>query len=198
MRRAHEQRRRGYVRRLAGVALVFLAMLGGCERHPPAAVRIGAPLPALQVQSLGGATVSLDRLRGKVIVFNVWAVWCRPCREEMPSLERLSAQLDPDHFAVVGLSVDRDRYLVDEFLRRYRIRFPIYLDPDRRVATQLGVKVFPETLLVAADGTLQARVIGARAWDRPAVRALLARLYRDGHLGSGQVQRALSPSMQSG
>ncbi len=197
MRRAHEQRRRG-VRRLAGVTLIFLAVLGGCDRRPPTAVRIGDPFPALQVRSLDGAPVNLDGFRGKVVVFNVWAVWCRPCREEMPSLERLSAQLDPDHFAVVGLSVDRDRYLVDEFLRRYRIRFPIYLDPDRRVATQLGVKVFPETLLVAADGTLQARIIGARAWDRPAVRALLARLYRDGHLGPGQAQRVLDPSMQSG
>lgn len=197
MRRAHEQRRRG-VRRLAGGILIFLTVLGGCDRRPPAAVRIGAPFPTLRVRSLDGATVNLDRFRGKVVVFNVWAVWCRPCREEMPSLERLSAQLDPDHFAVVGLSVDRDRYLVDEFLRRYHIRFPIYLDPDRRVATQLGVKVFPETLLVAADGTLQARIIGARAWDRPAVRALLARLYRDGHLGPGQAQRVLNPSMQSG
>ncbi len=197
MRRAHEQRRGG-VRRLAGVTLIFLAVLGGCGRRPPAAVRIGAPFPALQVQSLDGAAVSLNRFRGKVVVFNVWAVWCRPCRKEMPGLEHLSAQLDPDHFAVVGLSVDRDRYLVDEFLRRYHIHFPIYLDPARRVATQLGVTVFPETLLVAADWTLQARIIGARACDRPAVRALLARLYRDGHLDSGQVQRVLNPSMQSG
>lgn len=173
-------------------AMAVVVLLAACEPQAPVAIAVGAPLPAQEVRALDGGRARLQPVPGKVMVLNVWAVWCHPCREEMPSLERLSSQLDPERFTVIGLSVDQDRYLVEEFLRRYGIRFPVYLDTAQRsVQRQLGVTVLPETFLVAADGRVQARIAGQYDWERPRVRQLLERLQREGSLSREEIRLVL-------
>ncbi|KPJ87878.1 MAG: hypothetical protein AMJ53_17535 [Gammaproteobacteria bacterium SG8_11] len=103
---------------------------------------------------------------GKITVLNLWATWCGPCRHEMPSLDRLAGLLDETKFRVVGLSVDQDDHLVREFLIDRKIFFENYLDNHMRIANdQIGVRVFPSTFFIGADGRLLKVVEGWRYWD---------------------------------
>jgi len=173
-------------------AALLAALVAACEPQAPVDIALGSVLPTLQVRTVDGAAAELQSAPDKVMVLNVWAVWCHPCREEMPSLERLSQRLDPERVAVVGLSVDQDGYLVDEFLRRYGVSFPVYLDtPQRAAQRRLGVTVLPETFLVGADGRVRARITGQRDWERPEVQELLEQLQREGSVSQDRVSRVL-------
>ncbi len=113
-----------------------------------------------------------------MLVLNVWATWCPPCRREMPSLERLSRTLDPQRFAVIGLSTDQDEKLASEFLLQNQITFANFFDQSGKIAKQLGLKVYPETFVIAPDGTLVERIPGLREWDSAAMLAQLEDAYQ--------------------
>lgn len=154
------------------MALAICATLGSltaCEAPPPsspAQVGDGARFPNLQLTDLKGEPASTAQFAGKVLVLNVWATWCAPCRKELPSLQRLSEQLDPQRFAVVGMSVDADDHVVREFLIERKVTFTNLHDADMRVAHDvLGVRVYPLTYLISADGVVQRVIGGAREWD---------------------------------
>jgi thiol-disulfide isomerase/thioredoxin len=168
------------------LCLLMLA-LAGCERHAPApAPALAAPAPML---AAGQAFPSfmLDflargdarhALRGKMLVLNVWASWCPPCRDEMPALDHLSKTLDPRRFAVVGLSTDDDARLATEFLQQHAIGFPNFLDEGGAMSRRLGLDAYPETFVIAADGTLVQRMTGWHDWGSADMRARLERLYQ--------------------
>ncbi|MBI5910804.1 MAG: TlpA family protein disulfide reductase [Betaproteobacteria bacterium] len=144
---------------------------------------IGAQLPAVVLTGLiGEAPTSTDALLGTPLVINFWATWCVPCRDEMPSLERLSHRLAAHGVRVIGVTVDDDRNLAAEFVRTHRLTFRIYADADKKqFQSLLRVKSLPETVLVTAEGAIAARVVGARDWngaegDRLLERALNLRL----------------------
>ena len=102
----------------------------------------------------------------KVRVINIWATWCPPCRAELPSLQSLSNKLDPEKFAVIGISVDEDADYVREFLKDTGVAYLNYLDSDRKIAgDQFGVDSYPQTLILRPDGVVVDRVIGARDWS---------------------------------
>lgn len=154
----------------AGVALAV--MLTGCGGDPPPPARFveGDELPSFALETLDGATVALDSFGARVIVLNVWATWCGPCRRELPSLERLARQLDPQRFAVIGLSVDTDDHLVREYLIDQKIGLTSYIDRERRVARDtLGVTVYPDTFVIAPGRRYVHHVVGDRVWDTPAM-----------------------------
>lgn len=174
-------------KRLLLPALALLA-LGACNRAPapaaaPAPVAAapalaeGQPFPAFMLDFLAKGE-SGPALRGKMIVLNVWATWCPPCRREMPGLDRLSRLLDRDRVAVVGLSTDDDSRLAAEFLQQRSISFANYHDEGAVLAKRLGLQVYPETFVIAADGTLLARMTGLQDWDKPEVIARLRDLER--------------------
>ena len=169
--------------RLPALLLALLLGLAGCGEAPaPPGPRAGAPFPALSVPALDGPPLDLGAYRGRVLVLNVWATWCAPCREEMPSLQRLSERFDPAQLTVVGLTVDEDTNLAREFLLKYGIRFPIASDPAGAVAEGLlGVSAYPDTFVVAPDGTLAERITGGRAWDGEEMVSFLS-----GLLGRGE------------
>jgi len=165
-------------------ALLLVATLGllACGEPPtPPGPRVGEPFPALDLPALDGPPLNLGDYRGQVLVLNVWATWCGPCREEMPSLQRLSDRFPAGRLAVVGLTVDEDTNLAREFLLKYDIRFPSASDPAGGVAEGLlGVIAYPDTFIVAADGTLVERVSGGREWDGEEMVSLLERLLAAG------------------
>ncbi len=178
--------------RAAGAAGSALLLLVGCgSADSSRGLAVGDTLPRLVVTGLDGTSVTLDAFRGKVTVLNVWAVWCAPCRLELPDLDRLSRRLDPARFQVLGVSIDEDRYLLQEFLRDHSLGFSVMQDPHRRAARRLGVAELPDTLLIAPDGTLAARVTGAREWDTPEAVKLLQRLYEERRLARRHVASAL-------
>ncbi|HXI88212.1 MAG TPA: redoxin domain-containing protein [Parvularculaceae bacterium] len=119
----------------------------------------------LAARGLEGDDVSFAQYKGKVLVLNLWASWCPPCRRELPALSRLSARLDPKRFAVVGLSVDSNPDLVREYLSRIGVDFSNLWDKDSAVARgYFGVDAYPTTFIVGADGKVERRLVGYRDW----------------------------------
>ena len=169
-------RRRGL--RIALVtATVGLALAGGLfalsRRGPQRA-------PDFAVTDLQGRTVRLSALRGKVVVLNLWATWCAPCVEEMPSIEHLWSTLQGDDFALLAVSQDEEgRRSVEPFVQRMKFSFPVFLDPEHEVGDRYGVWGYPETFVIDRNGTIVAHELGPRHWDAPdsvaAFRALMAR-----------------------
>lgn len=156
---------------LARVLIVVLAlfMLGACEEPaPPLKIAIGQAVPPLPVQDLRNRVTVLKPSPGKLLMINVWATWCGACRHEMPSLQRLAAQLGDERLELVGLSVDMDDHVVREYLIEHKITFPSFLDRDfSEVEGVLGVRMYPSTFFVGPDGTLLKVIEGWRDWDTP-------------------------------
>ena len=127
------------------------------------------PRPVSEVRFTDGEgrDLSLDRFRGKVVLLNLWATWCAPCRREMPALDRLQARLGGDDFEVLALAVDRGGAAkVKEFLDELGIeRLGLYVDSTTRALRALGAYGLPTTLLIDRDGNEVLRVIGATEWD---------------------------------
>ncbi len=156
--------------------LLMLA-LTACDREQAVEsqhrIKAGEPFPEVVLPGLDRDDLSLSQLRGKVVVLNVWATWCPPCRRELPSLQRLGELLDRERFRVVGLSVDDNRHEPREYLIDRKIKLESYIDLDMSIANRLGVVVFPDTFLIGRDGRLLMSVEGEREWDSPQVIAAL-------------------------
>jgi len=167
------------MRYLAILITCAALLLGGCGDSPKTAAKPteGAPMPSITVTDFDGATLNLDSQRGKLVVLHIWATWCPPCREELPGLDRLAKSLDPNHYTVIGLSIDEDVNLVREFNLKYGISFAHYIDPEMKVAQQLGVTATPETFLIGPDGKLVRHMIGDQPWDTPGMRQVLEQAY---------------------
>ncbi|MFT0548534.1 TlpA family protein disulfide reductase [Allopusillimonas ginsengisoli] len=131
-------------------------------------------LPTISFQNEAGKTVSLADFRGRVVLLNIWATWCPPCREEMPSLDRLNAKRGGPTFEVVALSIDRDSALVKPFYQEFGVQtLRGYFDPASKVSNILRAPGVPTTLLIDQEGREIGRTLGPAAWDSPQVEALI-------------------------
>lgn len=148
------------------VALALVLSAGCMEPVPGPGPQPGSRLPQVSLQRLDdGGAFSIASRGGGVLVVNFWATWCTPCREEMASLEALSRRFPPDQVQVIGVTMDTDLNLAREFVLQAGVTFPNYAETIRaRARDVLGVRILPETLIVAPDGVLVARVTGARNW----------------------------------
>ena len=128
-------------------------------------------LPELRFKDGSGKPVSLADFRGKLVLLNLWATWCGPCREEMPTLDRLQGTLGGPDFAVVALSIDRAGIgVVDTFYAEISAEnLDRYIDESGRVAQQLNALGLPTTLLLDREGREIARHVGPAEWDTPAM-----------------------------
>jgi thiol-disulfide isomerase/thioredoxin len=134
-----------------------------------------APLPDIRFVNGKGEEVSLKSFVGKVVLLNLWATWCAPCREEMPALERLQQQLGSDTFQVVALAVDKAGLDgARKFLKDNNIAgLELFADPTARIGTELKVIGMPTTILIDAEGRELGRLIGPAAWDSPEAKRLI-------------------------
>ena len=128
----------------------------------PPRVDIGVPAPAYQTVSLSGDSVSLADQRGKVVLLNVWATWCHPCREEIPELRELHKKYEPRGLELVGVSVDADGTddAIKAFMKEFEMAYPIWRDPSERVSTQFLLFGVPATFLIDKQGVLRWRKTG--------------------------------------
>jgi thiol-disulfide isomerase/thioredoxin len=126
----------------------------------------------------GGSEVRLADFRGKVVLLNLWATWCAPCRAEMPSLDRLAAAMAGEDLAVVALSTDRfGAERIQSFFEEIGVgMLAIYQDKRSEVARAAGAIGLPVTLVLDREGREVARLTGDAEWDSPEARALLSRL----------------------
>lgn len=154
-------------------ALVALAAVAGIacakpDAPPPEAaageqkVEIGQPAPSYGATAMSGDSVSLAALRGKVVLLNVWATWCGPCRKEIPELRALHAAYRDRGFEVVGVSVDTDGTdeTIRAFLKEFRMDYPIWRDPDERVSALFRLAGVPATFLIDRRGILRWKMTG--------------------------------------
>ncbi|MCW5663694.1 MAG: TlpA family protein disulfide reductase [Piscinibacter sp.] len=129
------------------------------------------PKPTAPVSFVNGdgAPMQLDQLQGRVLLLNIWATWCAPCRQEMPSLDRLQAKLGGPDFEVVALSIDHDAKglaQVKTFYSQVGIRhLRIFQDPTATAGFNLGTAGVPTTLLIDRQGRELGRLTGAAEWD---------------------------------
>ncbi|HEX22841.1 MAG TPA: redoxin domain-containing protein [Chromatiales bacterium] len=166
--------------RRALAASLLLVLLAGCGEDDVASPRlqVGDVLPPLSVVDLKGRPLTLRPSPGKLLILNLWATWCAPCREELPSLQRLAAKLDPTRFELLLLSVDDDEHLVREFLIDRKVRLASLLDPGMSVADDiLGIRVFPSTYFVSPDGRIVVLMEGAREWDSAEILAQIEAMH---------------------
>lgn len=114
---------------------------------------------------------TLSSFKGKLILLNIWATWCTPCREEMPTLDRLQAKLGSTEFEVIALSIDRAEIsVIKNFYEELGLdSLAAYVDPTGTAATTLDVMGIPATLLINPQGDEIGRVLGPAEWDAPTI-----------------------------
>jgi thiol-disulfide isomerase/thioredoxin len=137
-------------------------------------------LPVLRFTDADGHDLSLADFRGRPIVLNIWATWCTPCRQEMPSLDRLQAALGRSQLLVLPLSIDsQGGFAVKAFYRELDLNnLDIYLDRSAQASRDLATVGIPTTLLIDRDGREVGRKIGTAEWDSLEILELIRR-----HLG---------------
>ncbi|MFD0986019.1 TlpA disulfide reductase family protein [Methyloligella solikamskensis] len=141
------------------------------------------PLPPMPMEGADGKEVAMADFKGKVVLLNIWATWCHPCREEMPALDKLQKELGGEDFEVVAMNIDRgspDK--AKDFLKEVKAEnLAFYRDPSSKLFTKLKAVGMPTTLLVNRDGEEMGRLVGPAEWDSPeAVRLIKAAIAANG------------------
>ena len=133
-------------------------------------------LPDVQFVDGEGRKLALSDFRGKIVLLNVWATWCVPCRKEMPTLDRLQSVLGGADFQVVALSIDRKgRDAVRKFYGEIGIKhLDLNVDSSGKAAHELGVVGLPTTLLIDHAGREIGRLVGPAEWDAPEMIAVIS------------------------
>ncbi|WGR59350.1 TlpA family protein disulfide reductase [Paracoccus ferrooxidans] len=133
------------------------------------------PVPATTFTDPEGGTHSLADWRGKVVLLNFWATWCAPCREEMPSLDALQAEMGGADFEVLAIAAGHNPPpAVRKFLDEEGIaHLPVHLDPRQQLAREMGVMGMPVTVLIDRDGNEIARLIGGADWSSETAKELV-------------------------
>jgi cytochrome c biogenesis protein CcmG, thiol:disulfide interchange protein DsbE len=171
------------------LVLAGLVAAGWTVRDRFLPVEVGTRAPNFTATDLDGRVVALDDLRGEVVLLNVWATWCAPCREEMPSMQQLHDRFAEDGFRVVAVSVDAPAGQgfrtsqpggdVRAFVRDYGLTFDVWLDPAGEIQRIYRTTGVPESFLIDRNGAIVKKVIGATDWDSEANHDLVRRLLRN-------------------
>lgn len=118
--------------------------------------RVGTQFPTYSATTLEGKPFALPDKSGRVLLLNLWATWCGPCRQEIPELIKLQRQHGPEKFDVVGISIDNADAVAEvrEFVREQRINYPIVLDPAGRIVSLMQSPVLPTSVLLDRSGNV--------------------------------------------
>jgi thiol-disulfide isomerase/thioredoxin len=177
-----------YLWAILGVAAVVLFAWVGRERYRP--VITGAVAPEFTVVTLDGEEVNLSDYRDRVILLNVWATWCAPCREEMPSMQRLYESVRADgagkDFEILAVSIDAPMGKPDvagrpggdlaAFAAEYGLTFTILHNPSGDIQRTYQTTGVPESFVIGKDGLIYRKVAGATQWDLPVNQQFVRRL----------------------
>ncbi|MGH8013012.1 MAG: TlpA family protein disulfide reductase [Candidatus Binataceae bacterium] len=157
---------------------IALASQPGLTRADTPPVPAGKMAPGFTLKDMQGHTVSLSSLRGKVVFLNIWATWCPPCREEMPSIESLYKEFHNDHdFVILAVSQDTDgAQAVAPYLKSNGFNFTVLLDPKNVVGEAYNVSGIPETFIIDQQGRIVAHHIGPYDWSNSEIRDALQEL----------------------
>ena len=127
---------------------------------------VGFKAPAFTARNLKGNRVQLADHKGKVVILNLWATWCGPCRVEMPGMENLYRQYRSQGLEILAVSLDKGSSdKVQTFADEYRLSFPVLLDSDGQVERQYHALTIPTTFVIDKKGMVVAEVDGAKNWE---------------------------------
>jgi thiol-disulfide isomerase/thioredoxin len=138
----------------------------------------GQTPPPLTLPNLAGMPVDLAAFKGQVVLVNFWATWCEPCRDEMPSLNRLDHQLAGKPFKVLGINIGEGKPRIEQFLKRMPVDFTILRDADTDVMKAWRVRMLPASFLVDKNGMLRYQLTGDANWDDAKVQAPILELLK--------------------
>ena len=151
-------------RRVIAAALLAASCTTGGEDGAGKSQRVavGLPAPAYRTVSLSGDSVALADQRGKVVLLNIWATWCHPCRDEIPELREIHAKYRDRGLELVGVSVDAQGAddNIRTFMKEFEMTYPVWLDPDERISAQFLTIGVPTTFLIDKQGVLRWRKTG--------------------------------------
>jgi cytochrome c biogenesis protein CcmG, thiol:disulfide interchange protein DsbE len=146
-----------------GPVVVALAVMGAaCSSDASFRfVALSGPMPALAGETVSGPPINPALYEGKVILINVWATWCGPCRREQPGLERLWRKLRPlGDVQFIGIDHLDNASKARQWIADYGVTYPSLIDPQGSVAESFDVPFLPATILVDRDGRLRYRLVG--------------------------------------
>ncbi len=122
--------------------------------------------PDFAVKDINGNTIRLSEERGKVVLLNFWATWCRVCVAEMDTLEKIYRRFKDKGFVIIGVSIDRYEESVKEFLKERRITFPVAVDPEKDIYfDKYGGFGVPLSFLIDKKGYIRDTIFGENEWD---------------------------------
>ena len=132
--------------------------------------------PQLEAKSLSGDEIDLEALRGKVVLVDFWATWCKPCVKSFPFYSKLVDTYGDRGFMVVGVSVDRDRSLVERFVDAHQVSFPVVVDTDHALTRRFGPTTMPTAYLIARSGKVVEVHAGFTDEDRAKIEGWITKL----------------------
>ena len=154
------------------VILAAALFFSGCEKLPKAAT-VGETAPDFSLVDRQGKTWKLSELKGQVVFINFWASWCPPCRDEMPSMQKLYSTVPEESFKMLSILYKDQPEAGDELASAFKLTFPVLIDPGDKTAQAYGLTGVPETFIVDKGGVLREKYIGPRVWDSPQARQLM-------------------------
>lgn len=160
------------------ILLVAAAIGSAPASAAPTSLRAakGEIAPALSLRDLQGKEHRLTDHRGKVVLVNFWATWCEPCRDEMPSLQRLHRRLAALPFVILAVDVGEGEAQVRDFAARLGIGFTVLLDRDASASKTWRARVLPATMIIDRDQRVRYTAVGEVDWDDPASEAAIRKL----------------------
>lgn len=156
----------GLMRKLIVTALLLSTLAGSAlamGSRPPAA---GMPASEFSLTDLQGKAHSLEQYKGKVVLLNFWATWCKPCTSEMPAMQTVYDQLRDKDFVVLAVNELEDEAKVREHIQQYNHTFPVLLDRENQVANQYGVFGLPVSVFIDQQGVVQEYIKGGLLTER--------------------------------
>ena len=123
-------------------------------------VEVNFPAPDLALQDLAGKNVSLANYRGNVVLVNLWATWCPPCKEEMPTLKTFYEKYKDNGFVLIAVNQEEPREIVALFVDEFKLKFPVWLDLDYLAQREFNTMNLPSSYVIDRKGTVRLMWVG--------------------------------------
>jgi peroxiredoxin len=176
------------------IAVFTLVWLQSAKYEPLA---VGKPAPDFFLSDLNEKPYRLSDFRGKVVFLNFWATWCKPCREEMPSMEVLYKNFEKDGLVILAVSIDRvtTKKEIPPFVKSLNLTFPVLVDSWGQTDKRYKLMGVPETYIIDREGTLREKVIGPRDWTRLDNLQILTQLIKQGPQSAQSASAVTDPTL---
>jgi cytochrome c biogenesis protein CcmG, thiol:disulfide interchange protein DsbE len=177
------------------LAAMFMVVWLQSAKYEP--LTVGKSAPDFQLPDLNEKEIRLSDYRGKVVFLNFWATWCKPCREEMPSMEVLYKNFEKDGLVILAVSIDRvtTKKEIPPFVKSLNLTFPVLVDSWGQTDKRYKLMGVPETYIIDREGTLREKVIGPRDWTRLDNLQILTQLIKQGSQSAQSASPATHPSL---